>query len=388
MTPFTTSTACATATTTTTATTTINQHQYQYHQHHHSHCQAHEIDKLQTKKSTANRRGSAMPNRRSSGITDSGGSFSARSMHATGRSTQGVELSDIENTQPPPASAQPFTPAPAPALGDLHATSSKRVNNAVEILDFTRLKILPNKRLGSGSSAIVYEGRWCGAKCAVKVLFAMEVTPTEIQRTCQEASLLHEMHESEISRNCVVGLVGVAVLPPSLCVVLELCTGGSLSDVLYDQGRTLTWKERLEMAVGCARGVVAFHAALPSYSHNDIKSGNFLCNIPNVERSNASLSPEMAEAREQKSSCSHLCGMLGGAENARRPSHLPTKRSTGGASMNAASDAAVSESGSQKLRRASSSMRFLGRRSSATTSTRLSPPKRRGSARLPDDRNR
>ena len=308
---------------------------------------------------------------------------------------QGLELGDIENAQPPPAPAP--APAPVPALGDVHATSSRRLNSAVEILDFTRLKILPNKRLGSGSSAIVYEGRWCGAKCAVKVLVAMDVTPTEIQRTCQEASLLHDLHKSETSQNCVVGLVGVAVLPPSLCVVLELCTGGSLSDVLYDQGRTLTWKERLEMAVGCARGMVAFHAALPGYSHNDIKSGNFLCNIPNVERPVASLSPEMARSRRRKST---LQGMFGGGGP-------KAKRSTGGAFMSrdsgrasarasprasardgTASDASFSESGTQKQRRTSPRMGMFGRRSSATASTRPSAPKRRGSARLPDDLNR
>ena len=38
----------------------------------------------------------------------------------------------------------------------------------------------------------------------------------------------------------------------------------------------LPWGEVLELAVGCAKGVAALAEALPGYSHNDIKSANFL----------------------------------------------------------------------------------------------------------------
>lgn len=36
----------------------------------------------------------------------------------------------------------------------------------VPLLDFTRLTVLENRMLGAGSSARVYEGRFCGMKCA------------------------------------------------------------------------------------------------------------------------------------------------------------------------------------------------------------------------------
>jgi serine/threonine protein kinase len=42
----------------------------------------------------------------------------------------------------------------------------------------------------------------------------------------------------------------------------------------------LPWGERLELAVGAARGVAALVAALPGTSHNDIKSANFLVDCP------------------------------------------------------------------------------------------------------------
>lgn len=37
------------------------------------------------------------------------------------------------------------------------------------LLDFAKLQVLTAKLLGMGSTARVYEGRWCGRPCAVKV---------------------------------------------------------------------------------------------------------------------------------------------------------------------------------------------------------------------------
>jgi serine/threonine protein kinase len=187
--------------------------------------------------------------------------------------------------------------------GQLVASSS------CPLLDFTRLKLLPASILGQGSSARVYEGRWCGRKCAIKVLFTMDICPDDIKRCCAEAALLHRLQECS---EHVVGLFGVAVLPPSLCVVLELCSEGSLANVLYNKstdvpsinlGRasagsnprrssevesnefgsfaySLSWSRKLELAIGASKGIRALVATLPGYSHNDVKSFNFLCDCP------------------------------------------------------------------------------------------------------------
>jgi len=307
-----------------------------------------------------------------------------------------ASTSSLSFASPPSASAdassspnKPF-PQRRPTLSSRLASTIRRVSindggrqgSSVPLIDFSRLKILPERLLGSGSTARVYEGRWCGKKCAVKVLFTVEIVPEEIRRTCAEASLLHSLQAVSES---VVGLYGVAVLPPSLCVVLELCSEGSLGDVLFDQklslgtqsarelrasaagggggrdrsgssrGRSgsrgsrgslsqrlsigsgfgnflraslqrtdedhrasislrasngagasnsggdggggdgqyefayaLPWEHKLELAVGCCRGVAALCSALPGHSHNDIKSPNFLVNCPNGRNAVAS----------------------------------------------------------------------------------------------------
>jgi hypothetical protein len=51
-------------------------------------------------------------------------------------------------------------------------------------------------------------------------------------------------------------------------------------DGAYRYVYALPWGERLELAVGAARGVAALVAALPGTSHNDIKSANYLVDCP------------------------------------------------------------------------------------------------------------
>ena len=110
----------------------------------------------------------------------------------------------------------------------------------------------------------------------------------------------------------IVHIFGVAVLPPSVCILLELCAFGSLADVVrglsIDPVRTyskesgtqsplsftsttstrnrdtsknnskfcLSTADRLYLAMGCARGVAALHAHSRDLCHRDIKSFNFL----------------------------------------------------------------------------------------------------------------
>jgi len=234
----------------------------------------------------------------------------------------------------------------AKAMAPQRALSTAAGSSSTPLLDFSLLRIFTRRRmLGAGTSARVFQGSWRGTPVAVKVLYGLDITPSDIARLCTEAALLRR-----ISSPNVVGLVGVSVLPPSLCVVLELCSEGSLADVLYGGGDfrrsfsrqyssgllegiaeglnrlsesfssqsnasrgshnrfsslgggsgdskqgsqrsgrdgprdtssgpalpPLPWSTRLELMSGAAKGVEAFHAALPGYSHNDIKSTNFL----------------------------------------------------------------------------------------------------------------
>jgi hypothetical protein len=73
-----------------------------------------------------------------------------------------------------------------------------------------------------------------------------------------------------------VDIYGVCVNPPNLCMVIELCSLGSLSDVLRDSKLILSKADRLFLGLGCCEGLSALHALSDSIVHRDIKSMNFL----------------------------------------------------------------------------------------------------------------
>lgn len=72
----------------------------------------------------------------------------------------------------------------------------------------------------------------------------------------------------------------------SVCLILEICQFGSLSDVLrgygFDWNRShraplvVSRSDMLFLALGCARGLAGVHALDSSICHRDVKSFNFL----------------------------------------------------------------------------------------------------------------
>ena len=98
---------------------------------------------------------------------------------------------------------------------------------AVRLLNFAYISLDKNKQLGSGSFSRVYRGRYRQKACAVKLIFTVDLTVDVIKRIAAEAQLL-----SLIRHPNVVDILGVSVLPPSVCILLELCSYGSLGDVL------------------------------------------------------------------------------------------------------------------------------------------------------------
>jgi serine/threonine protein kinase len=104
----------------------------------------------------------------------------------------------------------------------------------------------------------------------------MDLTRSVIERVMAEANIL-SMLRNNIN---IVEIYGVSVLPPSICIILELCYYGSLSDIIHQKsskGRlSLTLKDKMLLVLGCCRGVSALHSLSKSMCHHDIKSFNFL----------------------------------------------------------------------------------------------------------------
>jgi len=63
---------------------------------------------------------------------------------------------------------------------------------------------------------------------AIKVIYAMELSPFEIKALCSEAQIL-----AELSHPNIIHCHGVCVMPPALALVFELCEHGSLFTFLF-----------------------------------------------------------------------------------------------------------------------------------------------------------
>ena len=156
-------------------------------------------------------------------------------------------------------------------------------------LEDTRLDLL-----GIGGSARVMKAKYRGRPVAAKLLFLPELTPDHVRSLCNEASLL-----SGVQSDHVLKVFGLVVRPPSIFLVSEVATYGSLFDMLIQtatisaptptstfvpsmpglttfslQNKTMLF--RLHLAIGCAESVEVLHQQNPAVVHGDIKSQNFL----------------------------------------------------------------------------------------------------------------
>eukprot|EP00981_Chlorochromonas_danica_P012383 scaffold4868_cov135-Ochromonas_danica.AAC.2 len=189
----------------------------------------------------------------------------------------------------------------AASLDDLSMASKGR--SAVRMLNFAYISMDTQKLLGSGSFSKVYKGSYRQRPCAIKLVFTLDLTQSVIKRIASEALIL-----SKIRHPNVVEILGVSVLPPSVCILLELCPLGSLHDLLRGtgppanfkeqdeeesfvrafilggdairrgsgRGLGVCWLDRLYLARGCALGLQALHSYSAGLCHRDVKSFNFL----------------------------------------------------------------------------------------------------------------
>jgi hypothetical protein len=87
--------------------------------------------------------------------------------------------------------------------------------------------------LGTGGAAKVYRGRLRGNKpVAIKMIWSVDITAEIVRQFKAEVMMLARLARH---RN-VVQVEGYSVMPPALCVVMELCNRGSLFD-LFSEAR-------------------------------------------------------------------------------------------------------------------------------------------------------
>ncbi|XP_068607734.1 mitogen-activated protein kinase kinase kinase 9 [Brachionichthys hirsutus] len=141
-------------------------------------------------------------------------------------------------------------------------------------IDFSELTL--GEIIGVGGFGKVYRAVWRGSEVAVKA--ARRDPDEDAQQTLesvrQEAKLF-----AMLSHPNIMALLGVCLLEPNLCLVMEYARGGALNRAL--SGKRIPPCTLVNWAVQIARGMFYLHSqAIVSIIHRDLKS----CNVLILER--------------------------------------------------------------------------------------------------------
>ncbi|KJE94268.1 hypothetical protein CAOG_04937 [Capsaspora owczarzaki ATCC 30864] len=150
------------------------------------------------------------------------------------------------------------------------------LHKGVNIINYAFLSMDANHFIGMGGLSKVFRGELHGRPVAIKIVFCVDLTPAIISNFCRESALLSALNHPNI-----VKVEGVCIVPPSLCLVMELCDC-SLFDRLRDSARPLDWFTRLRIATDCAKGIAFLHEQ--RILHMDLKSSNFLIGVDGLAK--------------------------------------------------------------------------------------------------------
>lgn len=112
---------------------------------------------------------------------------------------------------------------------------SRGKSNVPRLIHFGQIKLDKNNSFVAGGFSRVYFGELLGGRVALKIRFAMELTPEDVQEFYQEAKTLYLLQHTN-----VVSCKGICVMPPAIAIVLESCAYGSLFDFLHKEKPTTT----------------------------------------------------------------------------------------------------------------------------------------------------
>ncbi|XXG71783.1 hypothetical protein AAC387_Pa07g1029 [Persea americana] len=131
-----------------------------------------------------------------------------------------------------------------------------------------RLLKFENK-IASGSFGDLYRGTYCSQDIAIKV-FKPERINLDMQREfAQEVYIMRKVRHKN-----VVQFIGACTRAPSLCIVTEYMSGGSVYDFLHKQKGTFKLPSLLRVAIDVSKGMNYLHQN--NIIHRDLKAANLL----------------------------------------------------------------------------------------------------------------
>ncbi|XP_047330384.1 serine/threonine-protein kinase STY46-like [Impatiens glandulifera] len=171
------------------------------------------------------------------------------------------ELLKIENPSP----RHPFSPLVDSGLLN-HLTIPNDGKDVWEI-DPRLLKF--EGKVASGSYGDLYKGTYCSQEVAIKVLNPDRVNTDLFKEFAQEVFIMRKVRHKN-----VVQFIGACTKPPSLCIITEFMSGGSLYDHLHKHKASFKLPSLLRVALDISKGMNYLHQN--NIIHRDLKAANLL----------------------------------------------------------------------------------------------------------------
>mmetsp|Transcript_8360 Transcript_8360/g.16885 ORF Transcript_8360/g.16885 Transcript_8360/m.16885 type:complete len:579 (-) Transcript_8360:46-1782(-) len=145
----------------------------------------------------------------------------------------------------------------------------------IELIDPKEMTL--DRIIGEGTFGRVWKARWRASEVAVKeFVFAQAAV---VGKSSQQREIIEEIVGEAGTMSClrhphILQLFGCSLTSQAIWIVSEVCSLGSLRQVLDDQDRHLGNKEKLRLAMDVADGMSYLHDKTPAIIHRDLKSHN------------------------------------------------------------------------------------------------------------------
>ncbi|XP_058090771.1 serine/threonine-protein kinase STY46-like isoform X2 [Magnolia sinica] len=167
-------------------------------------------------------------------------------------------------------------PRSLPAISNNVQTSMESVPEHVKIptdgtdvweIDVRLLKF--ENKVASGSFGDLYRGTYCSQDVAIKVLKPERVNVDMQREFAQEVYIMRKVRHKN-----VVQFIGACTMPPTLCIVTEYMSGGSVYDFLHKQKGVFKLPSIIRVAIDVSKGMNYLHQN--NIIHRDLKAANLL----------------------------------------------------------------------------------------------------------------